>query len=247
MSQYLEVTAPPIFTHSAEDTCSQFDIIYPDEVLVGLSSLALETTRSTAPEIQDADIWASGFAGGYSPVDLAATDAAKLGRKSSTQQERPIGEEWMGFQGDDSNETNVAEREVYNLRDEKLRIAKELARLDQQGLLTPSKQAEDRARVRELNEQINAIRAASQAAGNLPIYYATPISGMLDRDPENNPLSYIGDVPGTGFLALYDGRAIAADPKLRVTEKSDWQVRIAGAGLDVMRHTLAVVRLEFVE
>lgn len=247
MPQYLEVTAPPILTHGAEDTWNQFDSIYTDEVLASLSNFALEAARAAVPEIQDADIWASGFAGGYSAEDLGATDAAKLAHESSTLRERPIGEEWMGFEGDDSNEVNVAEREVYSLRDEKLRLAKELANLDGQGLLTPGKQADARARIGELNEQIDAIRAASQAGGNLPIYYATPVSGMLDRNPENNPLSYIGDVPGTGFLALYNGRTAMADPTLRVTEKTDRQVRIAGPGLRVMRHTLAVARLEFVE
>lgn len=245
--QLLEVTAPPILTHGAEDTYNEFDVIYSRELLVSLSDLALSAARTTAPDIQDEDVWVSGFPSGYSPDELATTDAAKLARESSTKHERPVGEEWLGFEGDDSSEANVAEREADALRQEKQRIARELGLLHQQGILTPSKQSEARAKIAKLDEQIKDIRAAAQAAGNLPIYYATPASGILDTTSEDNPLSYIGDVPGTGYLALYDGRAIMADPKLRVTEKTDRQIRIAGRGLQVMRHALAVVQLDFVD
>lgn len=39
---------------------------------------------------------------------LGATGAAKLTRESSTKHERSEDEEWMGYEGDDSNETNIA-------------------------------------------------------------------------------------------------------------------------------------------
>ncbi len=247
MSQLIELVALPIPIHGAEDTYNDFDVIYPQAMLIGLSHLALKAARMTAPGIRDEDVWASGFAGEYSPQMLAITDEAKLARESSAKKKSLADAEWMGFEGDDSNEANVVEREVYDLRQEKRHIATGLDELYEQGLLTPSKRDAARSRIAELDTRIKSLREAVRAVGNLPIYYATPATGILERNAENNPLSYIGEVPGTGCLALYDGRAIAADAELRVTEKSDQQIRIAGLGLHIMRHALAAVRLTFIE
>lgn len=83
--------------------------------------------------------------------------------------------------------------------------------------------------------------------GNLPIYYATPMSGILHRTPKDNPLSYIRNIPGVGYLALYDGKAISTDLNLCVTAKTDRHIHIAGLGAHIVRHTLAVLRLEYID
>lgn len=247
MSRFFEVVAPPILVNDAGDTYNEFEAIYTPDVLESISQIALHAAREIVPDIQAEDIWASGFSGGYSAPELAAIDTAKRNRPSSTLDECSLDEEWIGFEGDDSNELNVTERAVHDLREQKQLITKRLSSLHEQGLLTPAEQAEARGEIAALNTQIGDLRKISKAKDNLPIYYATPVSGLLDTLPEDNPLSYIGDVPGVGHLALYDGRSIALDPDLRVSEKTDRQIRIAGLGLHVMRHALAVVRLEFRE
>jgi hypothetical protein len=135
----IAVAAPPIPTNGAEDTYNEFEQIYPEDVLQLLSGVALTAARRAAPDIQDDDIWASGFPGDYSADALVATDATKLARESSTKHERSVGEEWIGYEGDDSNEDNIAERVVDALRQEKQQVARELGELYQQGSLTPSR------------------------------------------------------------------------------------------------------------
>jgi len=247
MPRFLEVVAPPISVNDTEDTYNEFEAIYTPDVLESISQIAFHAVRQIAPDIQAKHIWASGFSGGYSAPELAAIDTAKRNRTSSTLDERSVDEEWIGFEGDDSNEVNVTERAVHILREQKQLITKRLSSLHEQGLLTPTEQTQARDELTALNTQIDDLRKVSNAKDNLPIYYATPVSGLLDTLPEDNPLSYIGDVPGMGHVALYDGRSMASDPDLRVSEKTDRQLRIAGLGLHVMRHALAVVRLEFVE
>ncbi|HSX36244.1 MAG TPA: hypothetical protein VLH84_04915 [Patescibacteria group bacterium] len=243
----LEVVAPPIVVGEFTDTYNEFGGIYSEELREQLARLALDAAEAAEPGIGEEHVWASGFPGGYSDEELTATDAHKLARRSAALAAGLTGEDdFDGFDGDDSNEYNVTERNVFTLRQEKLAITREMLAADAATGLTESDRETGRARLLELDQKI-AVLKAQQAANILPIYFATPFSGLRLDSSEDNPLAYIGDVPGVGHVALYNARTMVADPDLRISYKSDDQIRVAGLGLHVIRHALAVVRLEFVE
>lgn len=240
------VTAPTIPTHGHEDTYNAFEEIYPPELLESLATLALATAQEAVPGIARNDIWVSGFSGGYSPEDLEAVDAAKLARPASKFDPSTDDLSEWGFEGDDSNEANVVGRDITQLRQDALGIGRQMADLDAQGLLTPSKQTELRSQIRVISAKITELKQL-QGQSTLPIYFATTLDGLISADGEDNPLAYIGDVPGVGLLALYDSRQILEDPELRVSYKSDEQIRIAGRGADIMRHAFAIIHLVYTD
>lgn len=239
-------------TNGYEAPYYEFENLYPPGFRNDLAVTALAAAQETEPNIAETDIWASGFSGDYSEERFEATDKEKLDRHSSAahkldhspEYEDETGDEF-GFDGDDSNEPNIIERDIHAFRQQKLTLNRQLADLESRGELTPSLQAPVVAELRELNDQIKKLQAV-QAANRLPVYYATSLDYLRHDDPEDNPLAYMGSVPGIGYLALYDGRAILSDPALGVSYKSEAQIRIAGRGLAIMRHALAVVRLNFV-
>jgi len=243
---FYEVDVPTIPTNGAEDTYNEFETIYDQKLLDRLATLAVNTARLAAPDIDEADIWASGFSeSGYAPDELDATDQHKLDRQSAAGDpaDADPDQEWR-FDGDDSNERNIIGRDIHKLREDKLAVGRRMAELEATSRLTETERAKGVEELAELDRQIRE-KQELQTASTLPVYFATTVSQLREVSSEDNPLAYMGDVPGVGYVVLYDGRAVAADPGLRVSWKSDEQIRIAGRGADIMRHALAVLRLEF--
>lgn len=234
-------------TNGLEDTYNDFEGLYPQELRNRLAAMAREVARLAEPDITEDAVWVSGFSGGYTDADLDATDAAKLARPSAAGKfsDSPEDDE-MGFEGDDSSTQNIVGRDIDELKRQKLAIVREMNELGLADRLTPTKRKEGRDKLAELDRQIKTLQEI-QAADQLPVYYATALANMREDSSEDNPLAYIGDVPGIGYIAVYDGRALSADQSVRVTYKSDAQIRIAGRGPAIARHILAVLRLEYTD
>src|SRR5690606_34952376 len=114
-----EVVAVTIPTNGYEDTYNEFDHIYPAALRATLADLALNAVQSATQGITEADIWASGFAGEYSEAGFETADEAKLDRASAAHKLGYAPEDTdsdnFGFDGDDSNQRNIIERDIYAL------------------------------------------------------------------------------------------------------------------------------------
>lgn len=152
-------------------------------------------------------------------------------------------EEHRRFDGDDSNMSNIIERDIQAVRDQKRNMARELERLHGDGLLSNERRAADAARIRELDAQIRQLQA-TQAEQQSPVYFLTPFSGLRNSLAEDNPLAYAGELPGTAHVALYSEASIR-EAGLPVTLKTDEQIRVAALGNQLMQHCVAVIRLDF--
>jgi hypothetical protein len=223
-----------------------FEDVFTADVRERMAEAALAAAREVVPDISEEDILVSGFETVPTEEGMAEADQRKLDVQSAVP---PGGfadglsedNDWhRTYGGDDSNLWNVTERGIQELRDEKGAIGRSLADADARGELTDALRADGAERLAALNNQI-AERQVDQASHDVPVYYATRLDGLRVDSAEDNPLAYVGDLPGTGHIALYDRRALVA-AGVPISEKSPEQIRIATNGATLMRHCLAIVR-----
>lgn len=233
----------PVDAGDDMDIYEKLDEVFPEEVRERIAAAALDAAVEVAPGITEDDILVSGFDVEPTAEGMAETDEYKLSIQSAVPTEgfiEELGDDaHRNYNSDDSNLINITER---GLREEKGSIVEDLLAAEQRGELTDSMRAEAVERIKELNDQIAGIKV-DRASQNVPVYYATPLDGLRSDDPENNPLAYTGDIPGTAHVALYDRRSLEA-AGVPISEKSPEQIRIAAFGSELMRHCLAVLRLD---
>jgi hypothetical protein len=237
---------PPIQTNGLEDTYEDFDDIITEEVRERVAAAGRALLHVAAPELDLNDVLISCFGQEYGADAMDGADMFKLGVASHV----PLGgfldaEEHHDFGGDDSNEANIIERQIQLLRDSRAGIGLDINRLMRTGRLNESERLEAAQRVAEINAQIEALNA-DKAKAVLPVYFATPFDGLLQSVAEDNPLAYAGEVPGEAYLAFYNGAAMRA-AGLKLTNKTDEQIRIAARGAEIMRHCVAVMKVVFVD
>gem|GEM_PF-2119258 len=244
----LEVSIyPPVPANGATEAYDEFDLVYSEAERGRIADLAQSLARIAVPGISNEDVLVSCFPGGYTQEDMEATDQTKLTVSSSVPEGGflEVGTTYdLGFDGDDSNQANIIERDRQELRNQRIAVNEELRSSYEDGSLTEAMQTQARQRIQAINDQIREL-GEHKATSQLPVYYATTLNGLRTGHPEDNPLAYAGELPGTANMALYNGTAMRKDPKLQLSLKDAEQVRIAGHGQDIMNHALAVVQLVF--
>lgn len=254
---YPNITAPPIeaslyppitvrgFGGCYEDYAEMFPASIRARVATVAASLAMEAGIDQPAE----RLLLCGFSGDYDDVSMAGVDARKLAVHSSVPDGGGFEDEetFWGFDGDDSNLPNIVERQRQELRNEKARIGEELRQAFESGTLTDSARLTAAAAINDLNQRISDLGQA-KLADQLPVYYATPLSGLQSPDAEDSPLAYLGDPEpdSPGVLAIFDQTSLQ-EAGIRIEEKSEAQTRIITTGAELMRHCVAIVHIHFTE
>ncbi len=208
---------PSVSANGATDAHSEFDVVGTLEVRERVARAAADLLRNARPDMDVEDVFISCFSEPYDDEALAAADAYKVSRPSSVPEGGfvEIGE-YTDFKGDDSNEANLIGRAIQHLRGQRALVGKEMNLLYERGELTEAARAAGMAQTKAINAQIAEMQRL-KADATTPVYYATPFSGLLEDDGEDNPLGYAGALPATTHLAFYDGAALRA-AGIRVTE-----------------------------
>jgi hypothetical protein len=233
----------------ATDPYEELESIFPADVREAVHDLVLRSARDADGNPIPAErLLVSGFDVDITDEVLAATDAHKLSVKSAVPEggfTSGLGDDeemFRHYDGDDSNQANVIERDIQELRDEKRTIARQLEAMQD----APASSKQDQVQsLGELNAKIADLQKA-KASATLPIYYASEVDRLLDSRPEDNPLAYarFEEDDAAPQLAVYDRAALEA-AGIVIEQKGPTQFRIHGHGADIMQHCVAIIHIDY--
>ncbi len=198
------------------DSYEDFARIYPPAILVNIFHQVQGVVEQEG--LEPNDVLVAGFT--YDPDNPSTGDEFKLKERSN-----------VGNTIADTNTAQLVHRDIAVVRASIERLAHELLDLDSQSILTTRLQ-------RDKSDQIAAHRANSARLQkqlqqpSIPLYFFTKLAGILDHDPEYNPLGYAGFdglKPGRSGIALFDSRAMR-EAGFQIKQKGDQQLMVAITG-----------------
>ena len=140
---------------------------------------------------------------------------------------------------DDTDSHAVIAKEMNDLRSELQRIARSLIEAEADG----NDDALDAGKkeILAIKAEIADLKKALDTP-LMPIYYFTTADGLLDTNPEDNPLQYAGLSAGRSVLGIYDRSELEA-AGYKITNKSNEQIRVYIPDEEIDKYRRAVMHI----